>query len=239
MKCPHCSKSNARRLNTMTNLSYHENRCRDCRRQFNERTGSVFNFIEYPTEIILLVVYHYHRFKLSLDDITELISIKGVHICHQTVQNWAQSVGIEATLKFRKKRRGKVHGKWHVDATYIKVEGRWCYLYRAIDKHGHLVDVMVSDVRDQAAAEKFLRQCEKTTGVTPIQITTDKEAALYAAIAKVFPKALHRDVKYKNKNIESDHCGIKSRYRVMRGFKNPFSALIFCTILRNYVSLFL
>jgi len=98
---------------------------------------------------------------------------------------------------------------------------------------------MLIDVRDQTAAEKFLRQCKKTTGVTPIQITTDKEVALYPAIAKVFPKALHRDVKYKNNNIESDHCGIKSRYKVMKGFKNPFSALIFCTIfeeLRQFVS---
>ena len=68
--------------------------------------------------------------------------------------------------------------KWHIDSSYIKVEGRWRYLYKAIDDAGYLVDVMLSDVRDRGAAERFLLQCEKTTGVTPMQVTTDKEAAL-------------------------------------------------------------
>ena len=89
----------------------------------------------------------------------------------------------------------------------------------------------LSDTRDQVAAEAFLSQDEQTAGMdtTPTQITSDKEVALYPAIAKVFPEANHRDVKYKNNIIESDHCGIKSRYRGMRGFKNPHSVLIFCT----------
>ena len=177
----------------------------------------------------MIVVFHYLRFKLSLNDVVELMSLRGFHISHQTVHNWVQVFGVELGIKLRKKRRGKAGKKWHMDATYIKVEGRWCYLYRAIDKAGQLVDVMLSDVRDQAAAERFFKQCEQTVKVTPAQITTDKEAALYPAIASIFPKANHRDVKYKNNIIESDHRGIKSRYRAMKGFKNPFTALNFCT----------
>ena len=87
--------------------------------------------------------------------------------------------------------------------------------------------------KPQASAERFLLQCEKTTGVTPMQVTTDKEAALYPAMKKVFPEAFHRDVKYKNNNIEADHRGIKSRYKAMKGFKNSFSALRFCTVLEK------
>ena len=110
------------------------------------------------------------------------------------------------------------------------MEGRWCYLYRAIDKEGDLVDVYLSGVRDQAAAEAFFKQANTTTGIIPDQITTDKEPALYPAIKSSFGNnTKHRDSKYMNNYIEQDHRGIKSRYKVMKGFKNIFCALIFCT----------
>jgi transposase-like protein len=133
-------------------------------------------------------------------------------------------------LGLRTRRKGIAGSKWHVDATYLKIEGRWCYFYRAIDKEGNLVDVYLSDVRDQAAAEAFFEQSQNTTGITPEKITTDKEAALYPAIKNIFGnEAKHRDSKYMNNIIEQDHRGIKSRYKVMKGFKSIFCALIFCT----------
>ena len=74
-------------------------------------------------------------------------------------------------------------------------------------------------------------QAENTTGVTPDQITTDKEPALYPAIDNVFGNGTkHRDNKYRNNCIEQDHRGIKSRYKVMKGFKDIFCALKFCTV---------
>ena len=69
----------------------------------------------------------------------------------------------------------------------MKIAGNWCYLYRAIDREGNLVDVYLSDTRDQVAAENFFKQAQVTTNITPIQITTDKEPALYAAIENIFP----------------------------------------------------
>ena len=103
-------------------------------------------------------------------------------------------------------------------------------MYRAIDKAGNLVDVYLSDVRDQHAAEKFFEQAQATTNVIPEQITTDKEPALYPAIENQFPAITkHRDSKYMNNRLEQNHRGIKSRYKVMKGFKNPFNAVIFCT----------
>jgi putative transposase len=124
-------------------------------------------------------------------------------------------------------------------ATYLRIEGRWCYLYRAIDKDGKLIDVYLSDARDQSAAEKFFEQAAKTSGVIPEQITTDKETALYPAIKNVFgDETKHRDSKYMNNRIEQDHRGIKSRYKMMKGFKNIFSALIFCTAFEEIRQLF-
>ncbi len=72
-------------------------------------------------------------------------------------------------IKLRARRKGQTGKKWHADATYIKIEGRWCYFYRAIDKEGNLVDVYLSDVRDQAAAESFFEQAVNTTGTLPDQ----------------------------------------------------------------------
>jgi transposase-like protein len=97
----------------------------------------------------------------------------------------------------------------------------------------------LSEIRDQAAAERFFRQAQRTTGVTPIQITTDKEPALYPAIENVFSiDTKPRDSKYMNNNIESDHRVIKSRLSVMKGFKNIFCALKFCTVFEEIRQLF-
>ena len=154
----------------------------------------------------------------------DLLSLRGIEISHQTIHNWAQTFGPHLGLKLRKKRKGKNNLKWHLDATYIKIHGYWYYLYRAIDKDGNLVDVYLSETRDEGAAIKFLQQARKTSGITPIQITTDKELALYPAIKNVFKNATkHRDSKYMNNKIEADHRGIKSRWKVMKNFKNPLS----------------
>ena len=228
--CPGCKSPNIYPCQSKTELGYQQYRCRDCSRQYNERTGTVLNFIAQRSEVVMLVVRYYYRFKLSLDNLVEMLADRGFSICHQTIHNWVQTFGIDLGVKIRARRRGTACKKWHVDATYIKVEGRWCYLYRAIDKQGNLVDVYLSDKRDQAAAEAFFKQAHRTAGVTPTQITTDKETALYSAITNTFDKSTkHRDSKYMNNRLEQDHRGVKSRYKVMKGFKDFFCALVFCT----------
>ena len=230
MDCPSCSSNNTHECSSTTGLGYQKYRCRDCHRQYNERTGTPFNFIEYPNEVVMLAVFYYYRFKVSLDDVVELMQMRGFKISHQTVHNWVQVFGVELGLKLRKKRYKQGGDKWHVDATYLRVEGRWCYLYRAIDKEGNLVDVYLSDVRDQSAAESFFEQAAKTSGIYPFQITTDKEAALYPAIENTFGDYTeHRDSKFKNNKLEQDHRGVKSRTKTMKGFKNIFTAVVFCT----------
>lgn len=240
MNCPHCQSHNTRELSRRTNLDYKQFYCRACGAQYNERTGTKLNFIEYPTEIVMLAVHHYYRYKLSLDNVAELLALRGFSLSHQTVHNWAQTFGVELGIKCRTNRKGKAGRNWYVDSTYLKIEVRWCYLYRAIDQEGNLVDVYLSDVRDQMAAEAFFEQATKTSEIIPDQITTDKEPALYPAIKNTFGDNIkHRDSKYMNNRIEQDHRGIKSRYKVMKGFKNIFSALIFCTAFEEIRQFFL
>ncbi len=178
----------------------------------------------------MIAVHYYFKFKVSLDDVVELMAMRGFYLSHQTVHNWAQTFGVELGLKLRKQRDGKASDQWHVDATYLRIEGRWCYFYRAIDKDGNLVDVYLSDVRDQVAVEAFFKQAAKTSGVYPEQMPSDQEPALYPAIENVFGDyTTHRDNKYMNNRIEQAHRGIKSRTNVMKGFKDIFCAQIFCT----------
>ena len=123
--------------------------------------------------------------------------------------------------------------------TYLKVHGRWCYLYRAIDRNGTLVDVLFSEHRDMAAAQAFFRSAKAVTGVTPDRVTTDGHDSYPRAIRTELGKHVrHRTSAYLNNRLEQDHRGIKGRYRPMRGFKCPRSAARFCRAydeLRNFL----
>ena len=88
MQCPHCESMNTRHCKSETVLGYRQFRCRSCNSQYNERTGTSYNKIHYPIEVITFTLYLYYRFRNSLDDAVELMITRGVHISHQTVYNW-------------------------------------------------------------------------------------------------------------------------------------------------------
>jgi len=137
-----------------TALGYRLYRCRPCRRTFNKRTGTPFNHLQVPTDIALLVVLWRLRYKLSLRDLAEMFLTRGFTFTHETVREWEGRFAPLLTERLRAKRRGKAGKKWHADETYVKVDGRWCYLYRAIDADGNLVNSMLSETRDMEAAKR-------------------------------------------------------------------------------------
>ena len=134
--------------------------------------------------------------------------------------------------ELRKRRFGKRRGpgaSWHVDETYLKVRGRWAYLYRAIDRDGNLIDVMLSAHRDMRAAKAFFRSARVTLGVRPDRVTTDGHGSYPRAIRSVLGKAVrHRTSAYLHNRLEQDHRGIKGRIRCMRGFKSHAATHRFC-----------
>jgi len=119
------------------------------------------------------------------------------------------------------------------------VHGRWCYLYRAIDRNGNLVDVLFREHRDMAAAQAFFCSAKAVTGITPDRVTTDGHDSYPRAIRTELGKRVrHRCGRYLNNRLEQDHRGIKGRYRSMRGFKCARSAARFCQAydeLRNFL----
>jgi putative transposase len=144
MNCPHCPSRQTRKLAKTTDLGYAVYRCQDCRRRFNERTGTPFNFLEMPTDIVFQVVLFRLLFKLSLRDLVQMFLIRGYELSHETVRDWEARFASLLADQVRRRRKHKVGRFWYVDETYLKVNGRWCYLYRAIDREGQLVDLMLS-----------------------------------------------------------------------------------------------
>ncbi len=173
MPCPHCAASATTEQPRRTTLGYRTFRCRACRRAFNERTGTPFNHLQYPTDLVLLVVLWRLRYKLSLRDLTEMFLPRGVLFTHEAVRDWEARFAPLLSDRLRAKRRGQAGASWYVDETYIKVSGRWCYLYRAIDRDGNLVDARLSVTRDLDAAQHFFRQAVETVGHLPERVTTD------------------------------------------------------------------
>ncbi len=229
MNCPSCDSSNILQRKAKTKRGFNQYQCRHCAKYFNERTSSVYNFTHYPPEIILMVVFFYYRYKLSFVDVTEIMALRGIIISHETVRQWAQRFGVDMGIKLRVRRWKNVGKKWHMDITYLQIKGHWYYLYRAIDKAGNLVDVYLSESRDKKSAKQFFSQCAKTSGIIPNQITTDKEPGFSDAIKSAFgPAVIHRDNKYLNNRMEANHRGVKSWYYPMKGFKNPWKAMIGC-----------
>jgi putative transposase len=129
----------------------------------------------------------------------------------------------------RIKRRGQAGTSWHVDETYVSVHGKWCSLYRAIDRDGNLVDAMVSEKRDMAAAKRFFKQAVDVVGHAPERVTTDGHDSYPRAIRETLGnEVLHRCTHSLTHRIEQDHRGIKQRSSPMRGFGNVESAARCC-----------
>ena len=110
----------------------------------------------FPAELILSVVYMKCRFSLSYRDLEELISMRDISVDHATIQRWVYKF-VSLIADNVKKRRKRVHGSWRVDETYIKIKGKWCYLYRAVDKYGDTIDFLLRKNRNKAAARQGLR----------------------------------------------------------------------------------
>ena len=118
---------------------------------------------------------------------------------------------------------------WYIDETYIKVGGKWWYLYRAIDHDGNLVDSRLSEKRDMNAAQEFFKQALAVVGHAPESVTTDGHRSYPRAIRETMGnEVVHRTNVYLNNRIEQDHRGIKQRYYLMRGFASFVSAARFC-----------
>jgi transposase-like protein len=210
-------------------LGYRTFTCHSCKRTFNERTGTPFNHLTFPTEIVLQVVLWRLRYKLSFRDLAEMFLERGFLFIHEAVREWEARFAPLLADHLRAKRHGQTGTSWYVDETYVKVNGVWCYLYRAIDRDGNLVDSMLSEKRDMDAAQRFFLQARVVAGQAPERVTTDGHSSYPRAIRETLGEHVdHRCNQYLNNRIEQDHRSIKQRYYPMRGFGGFEAAARFC-----------
>jgi len=204
--CPYCAAPATTEKRRRTTLGYRMVHCRACRRTCNECTGTPFTHLQVPTDIAVLVVLWRLQDKLSLRNVAEMFLTRGFTFTHEAVRDWEERFAPLLTARLKARRRGKAGRKWHVDETDVKVAGRWCSLYRAIDSEGNLVETMLSTTRDREAAKRFFACALKAVGQAPEKVTTDGHDSYPRAVRETLgPDVSHRTSRSMNKRIEQDH----------------------------------
>ncbi len=187
--------------------------------------SSAFARYRFPPEVITLPVRWYLRFGLSYRDVEELLAERGIEVDHVSIYRWVQRFALEFAEAARA-RQHIVGDRWHVDETYLKVGGRWRYLFRAIDQFGQVVDVFLSPRRDAKAARRFLERAINRTQISPVEVTTDRYRVYPRVLDELVPAAFHDTEVHANNRLETDHGRLKARLRPMRGLKRDRTARV-------------
>jgi transposase-like protein len=152
---------------------------------------SAFAGFRFPPDVIVVAVRWYLRFGLSYRDVEELLAERGVEVDHVSVYRWVQRF-TPLLAEAARPCRHAVGDRWFVDQTYVKVAGRWRYVYRAIDQFGQVIDVVVSARRDTMAAHRFFQRAIGATKVAPVEVVTDRAATYPMVLQELLPAAWHR-----------------------------------------------
>jgi len=187
--------------------------------------NGLFKGRHFDQEIIVLCVRWYLRYKLSFRDLAEMMAERGLSLSHTTIMRWIQCYVPEFEKRWNRFAR-PAGRSWRVDETYVKIRGRWTYLYRAVDKEGNTVDFLLRAKRDVAAAKAFFRRALQRQGRLPHKITLDGYQASHRGAAEALSEHPEgnqckiRSSKYVNNLIEQDHRSIKLRLGPMLGLKH-------------------
>jgi IS6 family transposase len=187
------------------------------------QTHSAFAGFSFPPDVIFLAVRRNLRYGLSYR-VRSHFRERGIAVDHVSLFHWVQRFTPEPIDAARTRRR-QVGERWFVNETYVKVAGVWRYLYRAVDPHGQVIDLLVSKRRDIASARRFFTT-ELAAHRPPVEVITDRAPALANVIEGLIPAAFHNTGQYENNRCECDHGRLTARLRPMRGLKSDRTAIV-------------
>lgn len=182
--------------------------------------SSLYHRHRFPPEIISYAVYRYYRFTVSYRDVEERLARRGIVVSYKTIRRWCLKFGPHCAAEiWRRRPQPKPTG--HLDEMYIKINGRTWYLWRAVDAEGLVLDIVLQERRNQAAAEVLLRRLVEDQPTKPRVSITDTLASYSPAIKQVFPQVDHRAHKGVNTRAENSHQPTRQRERARRRLKSP------------------
>jgi transposase-like protein len=187
---------------------------------------ALFKGRHFAPEIIILCVRRYLRYALSLRNLEEIMAERKVDVDHVTIWRWIQCYAPELSRRCCHELR-RTNGSWRVDETYLRVAGKWTYLYRAVDSTGDTIDFLLSPTRDAGAAKRFFQKALRSANhPRPRVINVDGNLSYPKAIEELKRtrelgrRCRCRPVRYLNNVVEQDHRVIKRRVRAMQGFRS-------------------
>jgi putative transposase len=182
-------------------------------------TPDPYRGFRFPAEIISHAVWLYHCFSLSLREVETILAERGIIVSHESVRAWSLRFG-RAFADALEKRRPRPGDKWHLDEVFIRIRGKLHYLWRAVDQHGTVLDVLVQGRRSAKAAKRFFKKLLKGLQYVPRVIVTDKLKSYAAAKRKILPGVEHRQSRHLNNRAEVSHQPTRRRERQMQRFKS-------------------
>jgi transposase-like protein len=178
----------------------------------------------FPADVIRHAVWLYFRFTLSFRDVEELLAQRGIEVSYETIRCWTLKFGGLFAHNLRRS-RPKPTGRWHLDEMVVKIGGKRMFLWRAVDDEGEVLDMLVQERRNKAAALKLLRKLLRNHSVHPEAIVTDKLASYRAAARDLGLLDRHRPGGMRENNrAENSHLPIRRRERKQQKFKSRASA---------------
>ena len=198
-------------------------------KRFKEEEN-LFKWKHFEGEVILWLVRWYGRYALSYNDLREMAAERELSVCRSTIYRWVQQYGPELERRVKSLLK-KTCDSWKLDETYIKVKGKWVYLYRAIDKHGQTLDWMLSSHRNKPSAKRFFKKTLNNKHVVePRVISVDKSPTFPPALGElqkesIMPKSTKlRPIKYLNNAMENDHKFTKGTSRCRQWYQSFVTA---------------
>ena len=174
----------------------------------------------FPVEIISHALWLYHVFSLSLRDVESILAERGITVTHGSIRQWCLRFGADFARKLRR-RRPRPGDTWHLDEVHLRINGVLHYLWRAVDQHGVVLDILVQGRRNATAAKRFFKRLLAGLKYKPKRIVTDDLRSYGAARREVLPDVRHRTSRHLNNGAENSHRPTRRRERQMQRFKSP------------------